>query len=415
MARLDRLTDADIERILDAHPHVTSARQFITDAMEHRVYGLLTNPLTLDLLARAVGGEQSWPENRRQIFETACRQMATEYNDEHIAAGPPPPPERLLDIAGLLCAHLLISGAAGCSTSYDETNVDYIDLDVFDAETAGTARYALATRLFASVDSGRFAPAHRHIAEFLGARYLTQLSEDDKLPIGRVLAMITGGDGVAVTVLRGLSAWLAAHCPDAREQLIDSDPVGVGLYGDLQGFSVADKHKLLLALNREVAEYGVNVSAFAPLASSNMECILRDFLEEPRRDADHQLVTGFLLRVLRQGTPLTGLSPVLLDVVRDYSRWPRVVSAALDAFIHTAAGVPDGTEQHKRLLSDVEHGLISDPDNELLGILLARLYPQEIPPQRYGNISSPKGIRVSSETTSFSGKGDCWSSRRTKM
>ena len=388
--RLNLLIDVDIEQILNAHPEVDDPRQFMADAEENRVDGLLTNPLTLDMLARAVGGGHSWPESRLQTFDMACRQMATEYNDEHIAGGPPPPTERLLDIASLLCAHLLISGAAGCSINYNETNTDYIDLDRFDAETDRTARYALTTRLFASVTGGRFAPAHRHIAEFLGARYLAKLI-DGGLPIGRILAMITAGDGIVVTVLRGLSAWLAVHCPAARERLIDSDPVGVGLYGDLQGFCVDDKRRLLLALNREVADNGIHASAFGALASSEMECTLRDFLNEPRRDTDHQLVIEFLLRILRHGPPPTRLCPVLLKVVYDDSRWPRVVSAALDAFIHTSTEVTDGSDQLRQLLVDVEHGLISDPDNELLGRLLTRLYPQEIPPSEIWRYLTTRG------------------------
>lgn len=381
VARLNPLTDADVELILDAYDHVPSAPEFIADAKEHRVDGLLTNPLTLDMLARAVGGENGWPESRLQTFEMACRQMATEYNDEHIAAGPRPPAERMLDIAGQLCAYLLISGAAGCSLNYNETDADYIDLDHFDAETVLVARQALRTRLFAGVGGGRFTPAHRHIAEFLGARYLTRLIDGD-LPIGRLLAVITGGDGIVVTVLRGLSAWLAAHCPSARERLIDTDPIGVGLYGDLQGFGVDERRKLLLALNREVPDHRTHASAFGALASPDMESTLRDFLNDPRRDTDHQLVTEFLLRVLQHGPILIGLCPALLEIVYDDSRWPRVANAALDAFIHTSSGIGDGTEQLNRLLADVQRGRIADPDNELLGRLLAHLYPRAIPPEQ---------------------------------
>ena len=92
-----------------------------------------------------------------------------------------------------------------------------------------------------------------------------------------MLSLITGGDGSVVTALRGLSAWLAAHCPAARDRLIDSDPVGVGLYGDLQGFSVEEKNKLLVTLNHEVG-YQRNVPVFVPLATPDMQGALRDFL-----------------------------------------------------------------------------------------------------------------------------------------
>ena len=390
VARLDPLTDADVERVLNAHPAVDDPHQFMADAKDNRVDGLLNNPLTLDLLAKAVGGGHDWPESRLRTFEMACRQMATEFNEEHVAAGAPPHPEQLLHMAGLLCAHLLISGAAGCSINYNETDAEYIHLDHSDGGTRLMEQCVLATRLFSSVGNGRSLPAHRHIAEFLGARYLTQLL-DGGLPVARVLAMITAGDGVVVTVLRGLSAWLAALCPTTREQLIDSDPVGVGLYGDLKEFSVGNKRRLLLAMNREVANHGVHASAFGALASPDMECTLRGFLQDQRRDTDHQLVTEFLLRVLQDGPPLAGLFPELLQAVHDDSRWPRVTGAALNALIHISAALPDGTEQLKQLLGKIESGEIADADNELLGKLLARLYPQELPPSQIWEYLVDKG------------------------
>ena len=77
------------------------------------VDGLLSNPLTLDLLVRAVGADGAWPQSKLETFKTACLQMAAEENEEHIHGDRPPPPDQLLDPAGRLCAHQLISDAAG--------------------------------------------------------------------------------------------------------------------------------------------------------------------------------------------------------------------------------------------------------------------------------------------------------------
>ena len=57
------------------------------------------------------------------------------------------------------------------------------------------------------------------------------------LPARRVVALIAQ-DGSVVTELRGLSAWLATHSARARHELIEGDPIGVGLYGDIRGFQV---------------------------------------------------------------------------------------------------------------------------------------------------------------------------------
>ena len=381
LLRLNALTDTDIADILGRHPAVDNAQRFTDEARRWDVEELLNNPLTLELLVRAVGSYGAWPQSKLETFEIACRHMAAEQNQEHIYGDRPPPVGRLLDAAGQLCAHLLISGAFGFSIRYEDVDIDYIAPQTQAGLDHEVARRTLETRLFKGVDSERFTPVHRHTAEFLGARHLARLI-DDGLPVARVLALISGGDGIVVTVLRGLSAWLAAQCPAARGHLIDSDPVGVGLYGDLQEFSADDKRRMLWSLNREVANYDMNISAFASLASPEMEEILNDYLANQRRDTDHQMVTAFLLRVLRYGKPLPGLSDALLATIYDDSRWPWVVQCALVAFVHTSAQDPSGADRLRRILTDIGRGTVPDPDNELLGVLLANLYPQDITPSQ---------------------------------
>ena len=390
--RLNPLTDKYVVEILEANLDVDDAHRFVSEARERGVDALLRNPLTLNMLASAVIGNSVWPQSRLETFKMACLQMARERNLEHSIGDPPPPDEQLLDAAGRLCAYQLLSGATGWSRVYDDTDADFIGRNVLEQSSLAVADHALSSRLFTGfgVADGRVTPVHRQIAEFLSARYLARLIEDG-LPAGRVVQLITAGDGMVVTVFRGLSAWLAALCPKARHDLISRDPVGVGLYGDLSGFSVDDKRTLLASLNREVAYYGINVAAFAPLATPDMECAIRDILNDPCRDTDHQAVTGLLLSVLRHGQPLAELAPLLLEVIHDRTRWPSVTDAALDAFIHTTMGREDGASRLKEILSDIDNGTIADPDNELLGTLLACLYPREIPPLEIWRYLTTKG------------------------
>ena len=86
LLRLDPLTDSDVEEILESDPRVDDSRGFIREARERGVYGFLTNPQSLDMLADVVAGADSWPANRLELFEEACRQMAREHNEEHLAA-----------------------------------------------------------------------------------------------------------------------------------------------------------------------------------------------------------------------------------------------------------------------------------------------------------------------------------------
>ena len=256
MLRLDPLTPADIERILDHRTDAEGARAFIGQAGERGVEGLLENPQSLLLLADVVGiGEEgqdeNWPASRRELFERAGLLLATEHNEDRNLAEPQPHPSDLVDAAGRLCAISLTSGAAGFALSQACANRDYVELGDCQYDPH-LLRPALATGLFTAEPPSRFVPVHRHIAEFIGAKHLARVIGDG-LPARRVISLLTGEDGVVVTTLRGLSAWLAALCEDARLELIRRDPIGVVSYGDVQGFSPGEKQNLLEELGREAS------------------------------------------------------------------------------------------------------------------------------------------------------------------
>ena len=386
--RLDPLTDQDIIKILNSSHQVEGdAHEFVEEAQTRGVSGLLTNPQTLKLLVQAVAGGD-WPKSRLDTFERACRQMVRESNTTHQATRRGvrfPSSDQLLNVAGRLCAVQLIADINGYTLGPDESDQDYpspeeceggIEPDVY--------RAALASYLFkAESGNSRFVPIHRLIAEFLGARHLAQLIANS-LPIHRVLALITGSDGGVVTAMRGLSAWLAARLPSTRRDLIERDPIGVGLYGDLSRFSDDEKRTLLNALKHMGERLGSDLAsrhwtaAFGPLVTAGMEPVLKEILTDPARDEQHQMLAVFVLRILEEGPPLPGLSKPLLDMVYDNARPPRVNALALDAFLHTC---PDGhkTDALKRLLADIQAGHVDDFEDELIGTLLTQLYPRDIP------------------------------------
>ena len=379
--RLDPLTELDIVRILEGKG-VEYPQAFMENARERRIDGLLQNPLTLELLATVIARSGQWPESRLQTFEEACLHLVREHNREHKAVKRPLNLQRLLEAAGRLCAVHLISGIEGYTQGQGDPDTDCPSLEEIQFENPELLQSVLSTKLF-KADSGsfnRFAPIHRHVAEFLGARYLARLIEDG-LPARRVLSLITGEDGIVVTGLRGLSAWLAAHCKSARSELIEQDPVGVGLYGDIRMFSPDEKRALLNALHSEVSRLGSIqlAAAFGPLATPDMETALQNVLSDRGRDTAHQTFVGFVLSFLLEGTPLRGLSSTLLDIVRDDTWWPRVNMSALNAFIHLEDD-KNKTCELKTLLREIQNGSISDPDYELQGTLLTQLYPCDVTP-----------------------------------
>ena len=177
-------------------------------------------------------------------------------------------------------------------------------------------------------------------------------------------------------------------------ELIERDPIGVGLYGDIRGFSQAEKYALLPSLRREgsriepwldplgdarVDTFRGRVTSFGALATPDMESAFRNVLEDTNRDRDQQLFTDFVLGVLAQGEPMPGLAAIMLDIVRDETRLPRVNESALEAFMHNCSAM-QWAEEPRKLLDGINSGALPDPNGRLLGMLIRALYPDEMTP-----------------------------------
>ena len=382
--RLDPLSDAEIEQILSGHPSVSDPRSFIDTARQRGVSALLANPQTLNMLAEVAGGGEQWPQSRRDTFDRACRIMARETNEEHAIGSPQPPLDEILYAAGHMSAAQLITGSAGFSL--DPGDGDYLPLAGLGDIPMNAAKAAVSTRLFRSVGDRRFAPIHRHIAEFLGAHHLAGRINAG-LSARRIISLISGADGIVVTEMRGLSGWLAALCPQSRDLLTDRDPVGVALYGDLSVFSTVDKRNLMEAIGSRDALLPLRLdarsremeTALAPLTSDDMEPTLVEILSNPSRDPEHQSLVHFLLSLLSRGVPLPNLAPQLLGMAKDESRWPYVRTSAVDALIQIKSEPEQRTEDLKSLLDQITAGTISDPNSEMKGVLLSNLYPRDVP------------------------------------
>ena len=382
--RLEPLSDQDIRELLGRHPGVGDADEFMEEARQRGIDHLLTNPQTLKMLADAVAGG-TWPGTRTETFELACEKLAQEFNRQHrLASRDGPAASELLAAAGRLCAILLLTGRAGYATDLDGDDSEYLDLASIPGNDRATLRLALNTRLFESPEEDRRVPTHRQIAEFLAARYLTERI-DNKLPVRRVLALMTGGDGGLVSELRGLAAWLATRSKVARGELIERDPLGTILYGDAGGFSPDEKRQAVLGLERMTRRNPWAGSALwtdprlGCLAAPDMEEVFRIHLREPTRgdeDAAQHFVL-LLLQSLIHGSPIPALAETLMSIARDDRRWPQARLLALDAFIHNR-GDDAAPAELLTLLADIHAGTVSDLDDDLLGTLLSALYPASL-------------------------------------
>ena len=335
--RLEPLTEADILSILRDSLGVRHPGDFVMQARQAGLEGLLDNPQTLELLARAVNQGDGWPESRLEVFELACREMANESNQEHQLAAPhSPSTDSRIDCAGRLCALLLISDKAGYSLDVQDAGGDWISRNPCGGEDPQDLHSAVSSKLFRADSERYFSPIHRQIAEFLGAKHLARLIAD-RLSPRRVLALITGGDGAAVTALRGLSAWLATYSEPVRAELISKNPVDLGIYGDLGAFSGDDKGRVLdalLAQPMSLSRALFNCTRFSPLAARETESQIRKVLRSEERGSKQEIRVTFLALLFSSGERLPGMEDVLLGIVRGSSWTARVREAATKAFAH---------------------------------------------------------------------------------
>ena len=380
---LQPLNDAEIAQLL-MHHGVKNTEAFVAKAESHNLGALLRNPQTLLMLAKAVS--QGWPRSRAEVFERGCRELVLERNEEHRAAavGQDVPERVLLQAVGYLCAIMLLSGKRayrrGAASVLHPTD-DQIALSEVANSTGLPLEQALKTNLFVHAGVGDDAdrmPLHRSVAEYLAGSYLAERIEHHGLSVRRVLAACTGEDGGVVADLRGLCAWLAATSTTARSALIDSDSLGLVLYGDVGAFSIHDKRRLLASLKREAERYpGFRsedraVAPFGALATKNMQATLAAALNEPvKTDAD-QIFLDCVLDAIQYGDAMPALVPRLRAIAQDARYWERVRLTAIEAIERIS---PNPTKDLKALLKKVHEGIVKDPEDQLLAHLLHRLYP----------------------------------------
>lgn len=382
--RLDPLSDPDIHQFLRGVLGIEDPEGFVAAAQGKGLHGLLVNPQSLKMLAAAVEDAGVWPATRTQAFHMACRTLIAEHNQEHRIASPDPGGiTDLIQASGRLCAVQLLTGAAGYALPGAESDQHFLGLDLLQGTEREILLRCLQSKLFESPTERRTVPVHRQVAEFLAARYLAALVENG-LPVGRVLALITGYDGVVVSELRGLSAWLAAHCKCGRGEVIARDPLGTVLYGDAQNFSPDEKRLLLDGIQRQTEANPrliVTVqldSRLGELVSSDMESQVREILTAPAREDSWQSFIAILLEALQHGEHLPTLADPLKELIRDGTRWPRIRDRAIDLFVQHHRNGTQALSELKELTADVYAGKVPASDDDLLGCLLSTIYPEAI-------------------------------------
>ena len=380
---LDPLSEEGAEEILEESFRIDKPEAFIRLARERGVDGMLINPQSLGMLVRAVD-DNDWPSTRTEMFELACGTLLKELNQEHWIAVPEVADTGgLMRAAGKLFAVQLLTGAAGYERLNGEGTQDFLALEEIPDANVDVLRRAIRTKLFEMPDGERALPFHRQIAEFVAARYLADRIAKGLSP-GRILALMTGHDGSVVTDLRGLCAWLAAQSQSSRAELIARDPLGTVLYGDVQGFSGDEKRQILGHLEHSAKDNPWFVrtiqidSRVGDLIFPGVEDAFRGRTLDMNRDDRRQAFVFLLVEMFAHGKPIDRVARGLLDIIQDETWWPRIRHRAIEAFVRQRGGRARALADLKALAQDVYAGGIPDRDDDLLGSLLERLYPDEL-------------------------------------
>ena len=387
---LDELSQNDIEEFVRHEDSELELSKFIEWSHNHGLMPMMANPQILKLVIKAVSGDE-WPDNRKEIYRIACEMMVREDNDPHQQSekNKKYATKKILDTAGKLFAHQLISGIEGYSmTQTDEVTNNPYYRNIFEDESE-ELEFALKTKLFKHGASSEWRESvHRSIAEYLAAKYLSKIV-DDGLSIRRVLSLIITVDGAVATSLRGLFAWFVTINNSQRELLLKHDALAVVLYGDVTTFSTEQKKDIFQNLYLEAQkhpsfrnEYWIG-SPFGALATKDMEDVIIRYLESPLREEENQAFVYCVMDAIEHGTAFSSLDSSLLKIVEDHTWWPSIRQAALRVLIKISLNKDAALAL--QVLKDISSKRIEDKDDALLAILLMDLYPEKIKPYQVLN------------------------------
>lgn len=404
--QLDPLDRSGVHQHLTDQSLVADPESFITEAESRGLGYLLDNPFELESLIAATDAD-GWPATRREALEGNCHALARERMPTHPRSAQLPPPEPILAAAGRLCAIQLLAGADGFTLVPDATSTDFISVaevisDIAEAlaPTDPNIRDVFATSLFAPVEEQRLMPKHRQIAEYLAAAHIARLVESGKISVSRVLAVMTSRvDDRIATDLRGFAAWLGTLCGEARRGLIASDPVGMGLFGDISEWPVVDRRGLLAELivqaqpgdlwgrrwfDKTDRRYRDEMAwSFRSLWKPDMADVLEESLRHRQLDAVPAHILELLVRSLTEiedgwRDQLRDLVPHVRQLAIGTATHPEVRLAALLAFARIEPSHSEVEATLRDALEAVRDGRFADPDDEIAGSLLRLLYPDAI-------------------------------------
>jgi hypothetical protein len=288
---------------------------------KHDLSEFYVNPLTLTLVAEIVAAGQGLPTGRAELLNRASELLTSEQNPaHHRSAAAQSSLDALLDSAGAVFSHLLLSGTIGITDRPRKQTPDgYVPIgELNDVADAPRVSAVIKTRLFQSPAENLYIPFHRVIAEYLGARWLSKRISNG-LSERRAFQALTFAGGVP-TAFRGIHAWLAHFSPRLAPRCIQADPYGVLRYGEPDRLPL-DQARLLLRSLASLANedpYFRNEDwgrrAISGLARPELKDEVVAIIKSPDR---HVHLSTLILEALGASQLTQAIAQELLTIVKD--------------------------------------------------------------------------------------------------
>lgn len=372
---------------------IPNSDDFVKGARDHGLDEFLVNPQDFLLLHEFYSENNSWPDNRSELMEGACKALLQELNKEHYEAVDDWVSDRDLTRASdYLASILMLSNVAGISSDRTTANKMFPAIHEFDGDLFAM-KVATGRHVFKTAEKRRIEPKHRKIAEYMAARYLaTRVREG--LPLRRVMALMTGIDGGTPPDLRGVYAWLVTMLSGMADYVLVHDPYGAIIYGDARAWTPSTKKSALSALKKWAKKdpwfrgEGWSRSALGGLSDP---ALAEDFKQILLEDTCESHLLSTILDAIAGGSNLPAVGNALLDFVRNPHKPDHLKSIAVDAF---SIACPERQTDLVTLLDEVNASNISDKDQYLRGVLLRNLYPAVVGPDRVADYLIKSSGRV---------------------
>jgi len=385
--QLNPLSDPAIQQIIDGHPHTDP--DFQQKAHDHGLSSFLYNPQLLDLLQKAIAFN-GWCSSPTEIIESACCQLV---NEERLISNHdqqnPRSPDTILSRAGLLCALMLIGNKSGWELENTE-NQHVFSLTDLPLKDHHILNAALESPIFVG-DPSYKTPIHRLIAEFLGARYLSEKIQQG-LGWKRAFSLLLGVDGLPLSDLKGLAAWLSAFNSCVRSNLIHLDPSVFAFEGDSNGFTCQQRQTMIHNLeNRMIFDKIFPfVPSFGAFAFPHKFSVISKLNAPSKHAVSQQNILDFLLYSFIHDeserwshipfdTTQDQFLEQMLKILYDPSWKLQIRLKSLNILTQNIGDKSELGPMLKSLLHDLNNTKLRDESNQIFGAVLTYSFPETLP------------------------------------